>query len=133
MKLLLGIAYLIVMVALGVAIPAYVLVYLRLVEIEWTWVVVVLTFTYFLAASITTLDARLIQAKRDGSLPPNEPMLPSWTAIFIYMQWGIFLGLLYINWKYALLLFVVKFVLKVLPVLETIGNMLMAPLKWRKR
>lgn len=100
-------------------------------EMEWTPLIIGLTVAYFLVASVTTLDIRLIQGKRDGTLPPDEPMLPAWTAVFTWAQWGIFLTLLYLNWKYALALFVIKFVLKVWPVLETIGNVLMAPFKPR--
>ncbi len=54
-------------------------------------------------------------------------MLPSWVGIFGFLQWAIFIALFILNWKYALIIFVVKFILKVLPVLETIGNILMSP------
>jgi len=90
-----------------------------------------LTVAYFLCASIDTFDTRLLQAKRDGSLPPGDPTLPAWVMVFTYLMWAIFLALLYLNWKYALLLFAIKFVLKVLPVLEIVGNILMAPFKPR--
>ncbi len=98
---------------------------------EWTLPIIGLTIAYFIVASITTFDIRLIQAKREGKLPPDQPMLPAWTTVFHWAQWAIFLVLLYLNWKYALVLFVIKFVLKVLPVLETIGNILMLPFKPR--
>jgi hypothetical protein len=97
----------------------------------WTPLIIVLTIAYFIVASVTTFDIRLIQAKRDGLLPPDEPMLPGWVGIFAWMQWIIFAVFLYLNWKYALFLFVVKFVLKVLPVLEIVGNILMSPFKPR--
>jgi hypothetical protein len=48
------------------------------------------------------------------------------------MEWAIFLALLYLNWKYALALFAVKFILKALFVLEIIGSILMWPFKPRK-
>ena len=98
---------------------------------EWTPLIIVLTVAYFLVASITTFDLRMIQAKRDGRLPPDEPMLPKWIVVFDWLQWIIFAVLLYLNWKYALVLFAIKFVLKVLPVLETVGNILMSPFKPR--
>src|SRR5262245_44366253 len=99
---------------------------------EWTPPIIGLTVAYFIVASITTLDIRLMQARKQGTLPPDQPMLPNWVSIFIWAQWAIFAGLLYLNWKYALVLFALKFVLKVLPVLETIGNILMAPFRPRK-
>jgi len=98
---------------------------------EWTPLIVGLTVAYFLVASVTTFDIRMTQAKLQGTLPPDEPTLPVWVGIFVWLQWAIFLALLYLNWKYALLLFAIKFVLKVLPVLETVGNILMVPFKPR--
>jgi hypothetical protein len=98
---------------------------------EWSPLIVYLTIAYFIVASITTYQIRLIQAVREGILPPDHSLLPPWTGVFAWMQWAIFLVLLYLNWKYAILLFVLKFVLKVLPVLETIGRILVSPFKPR--
>jgi len=95
----------------------------------WTPLLIGLTVAYFVAASITTFDTRVIQAKRDGRLPSGEPSLPPWVGVFGYLQWAIFLVLLYVNWKFALVVFVMKFVLKVVPVLETVGDVLMSPFK----
>jgi len=95
-------------------------------------IVIALTVGFAVTSSITTFDIRLIQAKRDGRLPPDEPMLPAWTGLIGWLQWGIALVLIFLNWKYAVLLFVIKFVLKVLPVLEIIGNILMSPFRPRK-
>lgn len=98
---------------------------------QWTPLIIGLTVAYFLVASITTFDIRLNQAKRQGILPIDEPTLPGWVSVLYWLQWAIFLMLLYLNWKYALVLFVIKFVLKVLPVLEIVGNILMSPFKPR--
>lgn len=95
--------------------------------------IIVLTILYFICESIATFDIRLIQGKRNGSLPPDEPLLPDWTSIFIFIGWGIFIAFILLNWKYAILIFIIKFILKVLPVLETVGNILMSPFKTRKR
>ena len=98
---------------------------------EWTPLIICLTAAYFLVASITTFDIRKTQARKQGVLAPDEPELPAWIAIFAWLQWGIFLALLLLNWKYALVIFVFKFILKVLPVLETIGKILMSPFRPR--
>jgi len=90
-----------------------------------------LTVAYFVAASVTTFDIRLLQAKRRGALPPGAPMLPPWVALFHWTQWALFLTMLVINWKFALIIFAIKAVLKVLPVLEVLGNVILSPLKWR--
>lgn len=96
-------------------------------------VIIVLTVLYFICESISTFDIRLIQAKRNGTLPPDEPLLPAWTAIFIWIGWAIFIALILLNWEYAILVFIIKFILKVFPVLETIGNILMSPFRPRKQ
>lgn len=92
---------------------------------------IILTIAFVITSSITTFDKRLIQAKRGGTLPPGEPMLPSWVGLIGWIHWGLALALLMVNWKYAILVFIAMFVLAVLPVLETIGNLLMSPFKQR--
>jgi len=86
-----------------------------------------LVVIYFLAASVVTLDIRLEQAKLFHGQDFGE--LPNWTVIFLYLQWGIFATTAILNWKTALIVFTVKFILKVLPVLEVLGKILMAPFK----
>lgn len=90
-----------------------------------------ITAIFAITASITAFDTRLIQAKKLGDLPPDEPLLPSWTGLITLLHLGLSLTILLLNWKYALLIFLVQFVLQVLPVLEIIGNVLMAPFKRR--
>lgn len=88
---------------------------------------------YFLVASIVIFDTRLIQAKKRGEIHPE---LPRWISIFYMVQIVLFWSLFILNWKYALGLFVIKFILKVLPVLEIIGNILMRSFRprdyWKK-
>jgi len=91
----------------------------------------ILAIAFVITSSITTFDKRLIQARRDGTLPPDEPLLPSWVGLIGWIHWGLALALLIINWKYAIIVFIVMFILAVLPVLEMIGNMLMSPFKQR--
>ncbi len=96
----------------------------------WSPIYIGLTILYFLAASVVTFDIRLTQARRfDGQ---NFGELPKWTILFYWLQWLVFIALLVLNWQTALILFAIKFVLKVIPVLETIGNILMAPFKPRQ-
>lgn len=88
-----------------------------------------LTVAYGVISSITTFDIRLIQGKKNGTLPLDEPDLPKWITILYWLEWIIFAFMVYLNWKYALIVFAIKFVLKVLPILEIIGNILMTPFK----
>lgn len=92
-------------------------------------IVILLTVLFGITSSITTFDKRLIQAKKTGVLPVDKPMLPTWVGFIAWLHWGLGLAILLLNWKYAIAVFVVKFVLEVLPVLETIGNVLMRPFR----
>ena len=91
--------------------------------------ILILTVIYVITSSITTFDVRLMQAKRHGTLPSDETLLPDWTAIFIWLDWGILIALIFLNWRYAILVYGIIFILKVLPVLETIGGILMSPFR----
>ncbi len=92
-------------------------------------ILIILTVVFILTSSITTFDKRMIQAKRNGTLPADEPMLPSWVGIISWLHWGIMLAMLLVNWKYAIALFVIGFIFEVLPIWETIGNVLMRPFR----
>jgi hypothetical protein len=94
---------------------------------EWNSSVYITTLIiYFFSSSIQIFDIRLMQARRMGQ---DFGELPGWTVVFHWIVWLSFTAMLVMNWKAALTAFVVRFVLKVLPVLETIGNILMAPFK----
>jgi uncharacterized membrane protein SpoIIM required for sporulation len=87
----------------------------------------ILAVALFLVSCITTLDARIVQGKRSGELPADQQDLPEWVSVLHVLDWGLFITLLILNWHVGLLVWVVLFALKVLPVLETIGNILMRP------
>ena len=95
-------------------------------------VLIGLTIVFGILASITTLDIRLIQAKKSGALPIDEPGLPKWVSILYWIEWLILGVIVFLNWKYAIIVSIAKFILKVLPVLEIIGNILMSPFKSKR-
>ena len=90
------------------------------------FIITLILFT--ITSSITVFDKRMIQAHRSGEMKSNE-MLPSWVGIIGWIHWILGAILILINWKYALIIFVGKFVLSVLPVLEILGNFIMSPFK----
>ncbi len=92
-------------------------------------VIITLTVLYFLTSSITTFDIRMTQGKCDGTIPSNEQMPPRWVALIYWIDWLLIIAIFLLNWKYAVLVFIVKFILQVLPVLEIAGNILMSPFK----
>ena len=78
----------------------------------------IITFILFtITSSITVFDKRLIQEHRRREVNANE-MLPSWVGIIGWIHWILGAILILLNWKYAVLIFVAKFVLSVLPVLR---------------
>ncbi len=95
-------------------------------------ILIILTIVFAITSSITTFDKRLIQAKKAGTLPQDEPMLPSWVGVISWLHWGVMLSILLLNLKYAIVLFIIGFILEVLPVWEIIGNVLMSPFKPKK-
>ena len=90
---------------------------------------IILTILFFITSSITVFDKRHIQARRAGILLPDEPGLPSWIALVWLVHGAVLVAIILLNWKYGIGLFVLKFVLSVLPVLEIVGNMLMRPFR----
>ncbi len=92
----------------------------------------ILIILFAITSSITTFDIRLIQAKRDGALLPDEPLLPSWVAGVYWIHYGLIITMLIMDWKHAVSVLIIGFILKVLPVWETIGNILMLPFKNKK-
>ncbi len=86
-----------------------------------------LSVALFISYSITTLDKRIIQAKRSGALPLNHANLPKWVSIFHFLDWVILISMVILNWKVALFVWACFFILKIFPVLETSGNVLMSP------
>jgi hypothetical protein len=88
--------------------------------------ILVLSVLYILVQAIRIYDVRLIQVKQKGffsgvAARAEGRTLPPWVGIFHWVGWVIFIGLFLLNWKYA----VVFFALKVLPILENLGELVM--------
>lgn len=91
-----------------------------------------LSVVYAIVESIRIYDARLNQAKMKRldsriAVEADGRILPRWVGIFHLGGWIIFIALLLLDWKYALVLYVFLFVLRVLPILERIGSIFMHP------
>lgn len=93
-------------------------------------IIITLTICYFIVAAITTFDIRINQAIKNGE---DEIPLPIWVAVLYWVLWILWIWIFILDWKYALVLFFIKFIFKVLPVLETIGNILMSPFKKKNK
>lgn len=85
----------------------------------------VLTTALFFFSSITTFDKRQTQAKNAGVLPSDHPDLPRWVGAAHIFDWILLIALFVVNWRAALVVWMGLLAFKILPVLETIGNLLM--------
>ena len=88
--------------------------------------IIIITIAFFITSAITTFDIRINQAQKEGV---NEPSLPNWVAGLYWLNWIFGIILILLNWKYAIAVFIVRFILKVIPVLETIGYFLVNRLR----
>ena len=87
---------------------------------------IVIIIIYFIASSIETYDIRIIQTQKEGV---DIKDLPNWVSIIYWICWILFIVIIFLNWKYAILIYAIRFILKVLPVLENVGSFLMSLLK----
>lgn len=90
---------------------------------------IALTVCYFITSSITVFDKRLFQAVRNGDIPEDEAKLPYLVSFVWWFQLLFGLAIVLLNWQFAIVIFISKFILSVLPVLELIGNVIMAPFR----
>jgi len=86
---------------------------------------VTLIVLYGIIYSVEIFDIRLHQERKYNGRDVGS--LPSWTVLFGFAALALGSALILLNWKAFLVLFAVRFILKLLPVLETIGGILMTP------
>ncbi len=90
----------------------------------------VVAIAYMLVESIRIYDARLIQGHtrdfKSGVFQRAEGrQLPFWVGYIHILGWALFIVMILLNWKFAIVFFVLLFILRVLPILENIGEFLM--------
>ena len=86
-----------------------------------------LTIAFFFVASIVTYTKRIDQYKMSGGLPPETPSAPPLFSGFFWVESGLKIALLVLNWQYGLFVYVLGFVLAWLGVLEQTGRALLKP------
>jgi len=97
--------------------------YTELIDINGFELAILLLFLIF--ASVNVLDTRLKQAELRGE--SNPQIMPKFVITFIVLQYVSLAILVFINWKLALVAFVLKFILSVLPVMELLGSLIAKP------
>lgn len=92
----------------------------------------IISILYAIVESIRIYDARLIQAKTRGfysgvAISAKGRFLPKWVGYFHALGWLLLIIIVIINWKYAIAFYIILFLLRVLPILERIGAVIMSP------
>ena len=87
---------------------------------------------YAVIESMTVYDMRLIQARtgRFASAVAERGqgrVLPAWVGHVHLAGWLVLIGLFVLNWRYAIACFLLLYVLRVVPVLERIGEAMLRP------
>lgn len=88
-----------------------------------------LIFAWFGMACIHTHNKRIWQAASRGELPEGDEAPPAWLGWIILPQYVVLAYLAYIDWKQALSIFVITFLLSVLLriIMDLTGAILMMP------
>lgn len=89
---------------------------------------------YFLTSSIKMFDIRMTQAKNgawgeDAQQEAQMFPVPSWVVFIFWADWILAVLLFVLNWQATIVVWIVRFILKVIPVLETVGNIVLSPFK----
>jgi hypothetical protein len=84
-----------------------------------------LIVVFFATAAIASLDKLLRRERASGDI--DAPKLSKWVFLAYYAQWAAGAWLLFLNWKLALFLFALKFILNHLGIMEFLGGLIAAP------
>jgi hypothetical protein len=95
-------------------------------------VVVIVFVLYLLSAAVTTYDIHLmnLQKNEDGKL--DLKMLPRWIGFLHWAESILFLLMVLLNWKFAIVIWILKSILQALFILEVIGYIIIYPFKIAK-
>ncbi len=90
-------------------------------------ILIVLVIAYNIVAGINNYDVRLIREKKDEFFLANTKTLPKWIGYIRLLEPIILVVLLFLNWKFALIAYIIKAILQALLVLEFIGYIMLYP------
>jgi hypothetical protein len=88
---------------------------------------ILLIVAYFFTTAFTTYDTRIIQAIKDGTVAPNHPKIGSWIGWVYWIDWALLIAISILNWKIGIIVYITRFILRVLPVMELIGSLFLYP------
>ena len=104
---------------------------IREVVVPLHWMAAVLA--YLALSAVAKADSNILRGIRTGDLPATIPRPPLWIGLLIYLQWGLLIALVVFDWKFAILVFLFKFILSFFGVLEILGSILLIPFLRRQK
>ena len=94
-------------------------------------ILIVFVIAYNIVAAINNYDIRLIRDKKAETFPTIKT-LPKWIRYARWMEPGLFFIMLLLNWKFALIPWIIKAILQALLILEFIGYIILYPFNFRR-
>jgi hypothetical protein len=82
----------------------------------------VCVWMFFISSAIMTFEKRVMQLGREEPELLTRYDSPGWMGVFMLTQYGALIGLVVMNWKFALYYWVAGFIMAVLPIFQTFGQ-----------
>jgi hypothetical protein len=93
--------------------------------------ILILSIIYFLSLSVVLFDLDYTRAKKIGNISKDEPATPQWIGSIYLVCIVTWIAILFMNWKISVLGVVVYYSSSVIPLPQTVGNILLSPFKSR--
>ena len=95
-------------------------------------ILIVFVIAYNIVAAVNNYDIRVLRDKKSENFPNDTKMPPTWFRYTRWMEPILFFIMLLLNWKFALIAWIVKAILQALLVLEFIGYVILYPFNLRR-
>jgi hypothetical protein len=95
-------------------------------------ILIVLAIGYHLVASVTRYDIRLLLSHKNDSETPEKKILPKWIGLLHWIEGILLVAMLLLNWKFALITWLIKAVFQALMILDFICFLIITTLNLRR-
>ena len=95
-------------------------------------ILIVFVIIYNVLGAINNYHRRLIRDKKTQDFSESSVSLPNWSRTAQWLEPVIFIFMLLLNWKFALIACVIKAALQALLVLEFIGYVILSAFNFRR-
>ena len=95
-------------------------------------ILIVFVIAYNIVAAVNNYDIRMVKDKKKNIFPSDTKNFPNWIRYMRWLEPLIFFIMLLMNWKCALIAWIIKAILQVLLILELIGYIILYPFHVRR-